>query len=156
MNNGDHATVLLVQSDPDALGLYTEALENEGFLTYSLSDGPSAVEVARSADIIVTGVHGIGAIDGLELLELLRSDEATRDKPVVVITAWRIERSRREALAAGCNAFLPKPCVPDELVSQVRRFVALTRVPPAPEPGSWWRSEHSVQEPSTDDDLAQV
>jgi|WetSurMetagenome_2_1015567.scaffolds.fasta_scaffold1161596_1 two-component system, cell cycle response regulator DivK len=129
MSTDDRPTVLLVQSDPGALGLYSEALNREGFVTCCESDGPSALVIARSADIIVTGVRGLGAIDGLELLTLLRSDEATRDKPIIVMTAWRIDKSRQAAFGAGCDAFLPKPCLPEELVTKVRRFLALARIP---------------------------
>jgi two-component system, cell cycle response regulator DivK len=144
MSTDDRPTVLLVQSDPGALDLYSEAFEHEGFVTCCESDGPSALVIARSADIIVTGIHGLGAIDGLELLTLLRSDGATRDKPVIVMTAWRIDKSRQAAFEAGCNAFLPKPCPPEELVTKVRRFLALARIPPAPEPASCRRIDTPV------------
>jgi CheY-like chemotaxis protein len=67
-------------------------------------------------------------MDGLELIQELRADERAKRTPVIVLTAcaWRSERERAER--AGCDAFLPKPCAPDELVRAITRVLAASKL----------------------------
>jgi two-component system cell cycle response regulator DivK len=63
-------------------------------------------------------------MDGVELVSRLRHGGRTSDLPIVVLTecGWMNERERAER--AGCDAFLPKPCLPDELLRHVRQLLA--------------------------------
>jgi len=59
----------------------------------------------------------------------LRTAEQTRSKPVIVLTAWALNPAREQALAAGCDRFLPKPCLPQTLVREIRRALRVRRDP---------------------------
>ena len=65
-----------------------------------------------------------GHTDGIGLIERLKTDQKTRDIPVIVVTccAWTSERTRAER--GGCDVFLSKPCLPDDLAREVRRLLA--------------------------------
>jgi CheY-like chemotaxis protein len=60
---------------------------------------------------------------GVDLVTRLRHAEATKQKPIIVLTACTLEPGQRRAYAAGCNVFLPKPCLPENLVSAISGVV---------------------------------
>jgi two-component system, cell cycle response regulator DivK len=135
--------VLLVQPERDDREMYAECFRHQGWLPVSVSTAGEAWRVAPIADVIIAGILLPGQIDGIELVTQLKADERTKRIPVIVLTtcAWQTERERAEH--AGCDEFLAKPCLPDELVRAVRRVLALRRVrkpqpanvPPASRPG---------------------
>jgi CheY-like chemotaxis protein len=122
------SVVLLVQPDHDDRRMYIEFLRHEGLTVLSPENAADALPLAAQVDVIVTGILLPGDIDGIEFIERLRSDDRTKDKPVIVLTAcaWHTELER--AVNAGCDLFLPKPCLPDELLREVRRLLAMARL----------------------------
>jgi len=58
---------------------------------------------------------------GLELIRQLRADARTRHSTIVVVSGRVSPADRAVAERAGCDVFLPKPCLPDTLLSEVRR-----------------------------------
>jgi|SRR3954454_21131800 two-component system, cell cycle response regulator DivK len=119
--------VLLVQPKGDDRDMYAAFLRHEGFRALCPKRALNAVRLAPRADVIVTGILLDDTIDGIDLVARLRADAATQQKPIAVLTAcaWQTERER--AIAAGCDVFLSKPCLPEDLVREIRRIVALRR-----------------------------
>src|SRR5260221_13470548 len=66
-------------------------------------------------------------MDGFALCTLLRQDAATSDIPVVFVTADAFEDDVRRARAAGAESALIKPCLPEDLLAQVRRLVVMSQ-----------------------------
>jgi len=54
-------------------------------------------------------------LDGLEAMRLLKQDERTRDIPIVACTGVNPRRSEWLAREAGCDGFVSKPCLPEDL-----------------------------------------
>lgn len=74
---------------------------------------------ARQPDLILLDMH-LPDMSGLELLEQLKSDEATADVPVVVVSADATARAQIEAaMAAGAHLYLTKPVSVAELLAAV-------------------------------------
>lgn len=120
--------VLLVQqSRDDGLDMYTEFLRYNGLAPIAVSSAKEARQLAPRADIIVTGIKLDDAVDGVELVSRLRHADATKRTPIVVLTACAEPGDRRRARHAGCDTFLPKPCLPNELLRQVRRLLSAPR-----------------------------
>jgi CheY-like chemotaxis protein len=119
--------VLLVQPQDDSRDMYVEFLRHHGFVPMAVSDAALALPLAPKADVIVTGMVLPGNINGIEFIGQLKRNEHTRLIPVAVLTAcaWITERER--AVHAGCDVFLPKPCLPNDLLREVRRLVALSK-----------------------------
>ena len=79
---------------------------------------------AEEADIIVTDVRVDGVSDGLDLIRQLRHGDSTRHMPIITLTACAFEPDRQRAECAGCDAFLPKPCLPILLLEEIRRALS--------------------------------
>jgi two-component system cell cycle response regulator DivK len=121
------AVVLLVQADADNREMYGDFLRFQGFLPVPVSTARDGLTVAPQADLIVTGLLLPGDMDGIDFIARLKRDERTKRIPVIVVTAcaWNSDRERAEE--AGCDVFLPKPCLPDDLLRDVRRLLAASK-----------------------------
>jgi two-component system, cell cycle response regulator DivK len=115
--------VLLVDCIPDDQRMYAEFLELAGFDPVVTCEASAVFEHATAgpADVIVIDT-GYAATNGLELIERLRSDHRTRDAGIIVISGHVFPRDRAAAKKAGCDVFLPKPCLPETLLTEVRRL----------------------------------
>jgi CheY-like chemotaxis protein len=110
--------VLLVDDDASVRRLCTEVLRRAGFETIEAESGRHGLDLARLnppdlllADILMPG------LDGFELAEALRRDEATRAIPVVYLSGEREPSDRMRAHALGVAAFVTKPFDPGALVA---------------------------------------
>jgi two-component system cell cycle response regulator DivK len=132
-------SVLLVESARDDRSMYASYLRFHDFCTVEIDDTTEALSLARLADVIVTGIGVPGPFDGLELVRRLRVDEATKHKAVIILTARALLSDQHQALSAGCDSFLTKPCLPETLLAAVRRVLQLRAVPrpnPVRDPGN--------------------
>src|SRR5438132_7416228 len=112
--------------------MYAEYLRLHGLHPIEIDDSADGLALAKTADVIVTGIRVVGPFDGVELVRRLRDGNGTHDKPIIVLTACAFEPDQQRALAAGCDTFLAKPCLPDRLVSEIR--AVLTRQMPKAKP----------------------
>jgi CheY-like chemotaxis protein len=115
--------VLLVDAAADNRAMYAESLRAAGFRAIEIDNTADAFALAVTADAIVTGIRVPGPFDGLELVRRLRGDARTRSKGTIVLTACAFEEDRRRAHIAGCDVFLPKPCLPETLIEELIRLL---------------------------------
>jgi CheY-like chemotaxis protein len=116
-------TILLVQPKGDTLDLYAEYLRARGQNCIPLSDAAAALPAVAAADVVVTGILLPGSADGVELITKIRASERSRRVPIIVLTACAFESERLRAQAAGCDAFLSKPCLPSDLYDEIERQI---------------------------------
>jgi len=112
--------VLIVDDEIHIIHVVAIKLRNNGFEVFTAENGLEAFESAcqETPDIIVTDVQ-MPLVTGLELVEKLRQNEATKDVPVIMLTAreFAIETGEQERLQiSGC---LSKPFSPKELLKSV-------------------------------------
>src|ERR671918_572807 len=62
-------------------------------------------------------------MDGWEATRQLKADERTQNIPVVALTGHALAGASDGAKRAGCDSFVTKPCLPDDLVVEVRRML---------------------------------
>ena len=62
-------------------------------------------------------------MDGCEATHRLKADPRTQHIPVVALTGHSEGEHSAEARRAGCDAFVVKPCMPDDLVTQLQRVL---------------------------------
>ena len=116
---------LLVDRDADTRQMYAEFLRMSAFQTDEAEDGREALAkaISRCPSVIVTETR-LPGMSGLELCRVLRSDALTRAIPIIVVTADGLETNVRLAEAAGADAVLVKPCMPDQLVDHIRQLLS--------------------------------
>lgn len=118
------ATVLLVEDNEDNRIVYTTMLEHFGFRVVQVGDGEGALTLARdeNPDIVIMDIS-IPGIDGWTVTERLSEDPATREIPVVAVTAHAGPRHQDRARELGCAGYLTKPCEPRRLLAEIRRII---------------------------------
>jgi CheY-like chemotaxis protein len=120
--------VLVVDADADTRKIYEEFFRHHGFEVTAVSTGRDALAAAAAADAIVTEILLPSELDGLALVERLKNDHRTCEVPVVVVSSCAWETDRVLAEAAGCDLFMPKPCLPHDVLQAVRRLIAKRRL----------------------------
>jgi CheY-like chemotaxis protein len=119
--SGSPPLVLIVDDEPDHVDMYQLALELAGFRVVAAYTGMQGVELARALRPHATVLDlRLPDISGWDVLVRLKSDERTREIPVVLLTAAATSTLPEEAARAGCAACLTKPCFPDRLAVAVR------------------------------------
>ena len=83
-------------------------------------DGESGVALARAEqpDLILMDLE-LPVIDGWEATRRLKADPATRDIPIIALTAHALAGAREKALAAGCDDFDTKPVEFERLLAKI-------------------------------------
>jgi CheY-like chemotaxis protein len=116
--------VLLVDDYEDALDIYRAYLAHRGYQVLVARNGREAVDMARAhrPDLILLDLR-MPVLSGIQVVQILRADAAFRDCPIVALTAHALHSERAEAMRAGFNEVIVKPCLPDELASAVDRLL---------------------------------
>jgi CheY-like chemotaxis protein len=118
-------TVLVAEDSADTRAVLRRALASYGYRVVEAADGGEAVEMAlrECPDLVVMGLN-MPVMDGLAATERIRElKDRCGDVPVVAVTAFDTYGMREAAFEAGCNAYLLKPLVLDELESVVAGFL---------------------------------
>jgi two-component system, cell cycle response regulator DivK len=116
--------VLVVDDFADNREMYSEYLSFSGYEVIEAKNGIEAIEAARERmpDIIIMDLS-LPVMDGWEATRQLKADERTRRIPVVALTGHALAGHSKGAKEAGCDSFLAKPCLPDQLVAEIRRML---------------------------------
>ena len=129
--------VLIVDDEALMHLLYRNHLERAGYQLLAAKDGQEALAVASQErpQVIVMDVFMKG-MDGMAALRELKRSNATKDTPVIIVTAQVAAHhaARREAEAAGAALFLSKPFSPAQLLAAIQQ-VSSGPASPAAEPG---------------------
>jgi two-component system cell cycle response regulator DivK len=120
----DKPLILVVDDYQDAREMYAEYLQFSGFRVAEARNGNEAIEQAFALrpDLILMDLS-LPGMDGWEATRQLKSDERTRHIPVVALTGHALAGASEGAKKAGCDSFVTKPCLPDDLVVEVRRML---------------------------------
>lgn len=116
--------VLVVEDYQDAREMYAAYLTFSGYRVAEAIDGLEAIEktLEMMPDIILMDL-ALPRMDGWEATRRLKSDERTRDIPIVALTGHALAGYAEGARQAGCDAFVTKPCLPDALVTEIQRVL---------------------------------
>jgi DNA-binding response OmpR family regulator len=116
--------VLVVEDDPDIAQLLVHYLGKAGLAAETVSGGREALTAisARLPDLLVLDLM-LPQVDGLEICRIIRSNDATADLPIIMLTARAEESDRVVGLELGADDYLAKPFSPNELVARVRALL---------------------------------
>jgi signal transduction histidine kinase len=121
-------SLIVVADDNFDMRDYIRRLLAQHYRIHGVSNGVDAVKAARelNADLILADVM-MPQLDGFGVLRALRSDPATRLKPVILLSARAGEESRIEGLQAGADDYLVKPFTARELLARVGAHLRMAR-----------------------------
>jgi DNA-binding response OmpR family regulator len=107
---------MVVDDELDVAAMLAFTLAVEGYEVATFSDGQSALDAIHAShpDIVILDVM-MPKLDGIEVLRRLKADAATRDIPVVMLTARVGDEDVWEGWQAGADYYLTKPFEPNEL-----------------------------------------
>jgi CheY-like chemotaxis protein len=122
------SVILLADDSEDSRELYAGFLRQLGYGVIEVENGDDAVATAQASlpDLIVMDLS-MPIVDGWEAIRRLRLDDKTRAIPLVALTGCDVT-GHDSAVAAGCDAYLVKPCLPEDLGGVVSSMLARRRL----------------------------
>jgi two-component system, cell cycle response regulator DivK len=119
--------VLVVDDFQDNREMYAEYLLFSGFRVIQAANGKEALDqaFANRPDIIIMDLS-LPVMDGWEATRRLKADGRTKAIPVVALTGHAMQGHSKGAMEAGCDSFVAKPCLPDQLVAEIRKMLSTT------------------------------
>jgi two-component system, OmpR family, phosphate regulon response regulator PhoB len=121
---GTRPTILVVEDEIPLLTLLRYNLEKQGFRVEEAADGQEAlVRVAEGKPDLVLLDWMLPALSGLEVCRQLRRRPATRDLPIIMVTARTEDQDAVRALDIGADDYIAKPFAMDGLMARIRALL---------------------------------
>jgi CheY-like chemotaxis protein len=119
--------LLLVEDNPENRDMLSRRLVRRGFELCFAVDGAEAVSSTREQkpDLVLMDLS-LPVMDGWEATRQIKADPATRDIPVIALTAHAMSGDREKALAAGCNDYDTKPVDLPRLLAKIDALIKTT------------------------------
>jgi two-component system, cell cycle response regulator DivK len=116
--------VLIVDDFQDNREMYAEFLRFSGLRVEEAVNGHDALVKASALlpDLIVMDLS-LPGIDGWEATRRLKREPATKHIPVLALTGHALAGYSEGARQAGCDTFITKPCLPEDLLAEIRRML---------------------------------
>jgi two-component system chemotaxis response regulator CheY len=118
-------TFLVIEDSPTMRQLIRFALNRiPGAEVIEASDGVDGLKKLSSSrvDLILTDIN-MPIMDGLKLVNLVRSNESYKDVPIVIITTEGAREDKERAMALGADAYITKPIQSAILLSTVQELL---------------------------------
>ncbi len=115
-------TVLLADDDVRNIFSMTKALEKHNMKVIPAMDGKEALEILKvhpEIDVVLMDMM-MPEMDGYESIKAIRKNQATKNLPVIAVTAKAMTGDREKCIAAGASDYISKPVDVDQLVSLLR------------------------------------
>ena len=124
--NPEDGRVLVVDDNPDVRTYVSSILREKGYQVQTARNGAEGYKTAQtySPHLIVTDLM-MPHVSGLDLIRMIRQDDALKGIPMILLTAKVDEDTRIEGTEQGADAYLSKPFNDRELLAEVRNLLAL-------------------------------
>ncbi|MBL8049935.1 MAG: response regulator [Anaerolineales bacterium] len=114
--------ILLAEDDTTMVSLLKTLLKMEGFEVVAIhADSNVLEEVKKEKPVVLLLDFHLGAQNGLDVLDEIRSHDETRNVRVIMSSGASVEE---ECMNRGANGFLMKPYMPDDLISLLKQTIA--------------------------------
>jgi CheY-like chemotaxis protein len=122
------AKILIIEDTENNRVLLARRLKPKGHEVVTAEDAEKGLPLASTErpNLILMDV-GLPGIDGWEATRRLKADPATRQVPVIALTAHAMEGDRERALAAGCDDYEIKPIDFNQLFQKIETLLARNR-----------------------------
>jgi DNA-binding response OmpR family regulator len=114
----------VIEDNQVNIDLIRYQLEVEGFEVLIAQTGVRGLKMIRdqNPDLVILDI-GLPDIDGFELCKTLRSNEKTKNCPIIMLTAKIDDSNRIEGLKLGADDYITKPYNTEELVLRIRNLL---------------------------------
>lgn len=118
---------ILIVEDSSAMRAFVRAALEEAAVVREVVEASSGFEALRvlpreAFELAIVDIN-MPDVNGLELIRFMRSSEAHKSTPLLVISSESSERDRERGLSLGANAYLAKPFTAEALIGAVRALV---------------------------------
>jgi len=117
--------ILIVEDNPANMKLAADLLTRQGYATVKATDAETGIRLAHheAPDLILMDIQ-LPGMDGLTATGMLKKDPATRDIPVIALTAFAMRDDEERMLSAGCDGYIAKPIRYREFLATIGRFLS--------------------------------
>ncbi len=117
-------TILVVEDNLTNLKLVKMLLTKAAYRVHTTMDAEEAQMVLADLHpaLILMDIQ-LPGMDGLTLTRLLKQDPATRDIPVVALTAYAMQGDKQKALDAGCDDYITKPINTRTFIQSIKKYL---------------------------------
>ncbi|MBX9751885.1 MAG: phosphate regulon transcriptional regulator PhoB [Roseococcus sp.] len=123
-NGGAKPTILVVEDEAALLALLRYNLERQGFHVEEATDGQEALlRIAEAKPDLVLLDWMLPAMSGIEVCRQIRRRPATRDLPVIMVTARTEDQDAVRALDTGADDYIAKPFAVEALMARIRALL---------------------------------
>jgi DNA-binding NtrC family response regulator len=121
--------ILIADDTPASLSLLASVLEPHGYEILTASSGRDAIKIAERAvpDLVMLDVMMPGH-DGFAVCRTLKSEDATRDIPVIFLTSKQETKSVLQGFRVGAVDYILKPFQAEEVVTRVATHLKISRL----------------------------
>jgi two-component system, cell cycle response regulator DivK len=122
----DRRPLILIADDiVDNRQMYAEYLDYAGYRVEQARTGAEAIRIAQAVNpaLIIMDLS-MPDMDGWDATRRLKTDERTKAIPILVLTGHALGDAQQRAVAAGADAFITKPCLPDRLTAKIAAMLA--------------------------------
>ena len=118
--------ILIIEDNPQNMKLAAAILEKTGYEVLKASEADSGIALARQEvpDAILMDIQ-LPGMDGLTATKLLKGDRATREIPVIALTAFAMKGDRERMIEIGCDDYVSKPIRYKEFLATVQEWAPL-------------------------------
>lgn len=119
--------ILVVEDDTELRNLFCAVLNDNGYTTFSATDGENAFDVLENTyiDLIISDIM-MPKMDGIELTKALR--EVHYEMPILMITAKESAADKREGFRAGTDDYMVKPIDVNEMIWRVEALLRRSQI----------------------------
>ena len=123
------AKILVVEDNALNIKLFCDLLTAHGHDAQPVTDSRDALAAARSfaPDLIITDIQ-LPHVSGLELMQLVRADDALHDVPIMAVTAYAAQGDDERIRAAGAQSYVSKPISVARFVEAVEALLEAGRI----------------------------
>jgi len=115
--------ILLIEDNQFNREIAEVALAKAGYTVITATDGEQGIEMLKQKPDLVLLDLSLPKISGWDVVAKIRKNEGTKNLPVIALTAHAMVGDRENAIKMGCSSYLSKPCLPENIVKEVNKYL---------------------------------
>ncbi|MFC2048685.1 response regulator [Elusimicrobiota bacterium] len=115
--------ILVIEDNPFNREIAETALKSAGYDVVTASDGEEGLSKLQADISLILLDLSLPKLSGWDVIKKIREDNNYINLPVIALTAHAMVGDRERAIEKGCSSYLPKPCLPKEIIKEIKKFI---------------------------------